>query len=453
MATFNSIFPHDGSLVASYPLMDKSDLDKKLIIAQKVFPFWAQQSFDVRAEALKKVAEILRRDKDLLSRLITMEMGKLLEESKAEVEKCAVTCDYFAENAEAFLKDEYVDAGYTASFISYEPIGAVMAIMPWNFPFWQVFRYAAPTLMAGNVTFLKHAPNVCGCALAIEKVFIEAAGMEGVFQSVIIDTPLVEYLLEDDLVQAVTLTGSERAGSSVASLAGKLIKKQVLELGGSDAFIVLEDADIRQAAKVAVQSRMQNAGQSCIAAKRFIVTEAVYESFFEEMKLLIGQLKPGNPLEAGITLAPMARLDLAETLTGQMKESVSTGAVVAIGGQVSGCNFAATILTGVQEEMRAFNEETFGPLAAIIKVKDEQEALVMANNSRFGLGSSIWTRDIEKGTALAKQIAAGAVFINSLVKSDARLPFGGIKKSGYGRELGKLGIHEFVNAKTITVMK
>ncbi len=453
MTTFNSVFPYDGSVINSYPLMDKSGLDKKLIMAQKVFPYWAQQSFDFRATALKKAAEILRRDKDSLATLITMEMGKLLEESKAEIEKCAVTCDYFGEHAEAFLKDEYVDAGYTSSFISYEPIGAVMAIMPWNFPFWQVFRYAAPTLMAGNVTFLKHAPNVCGCALAIEKIFIEAAGMEGVFQSVIIDTPLVEYLLDDDLVQAVTLTGSERAGSSVASIAGKLIKKQVLELGGSDAFIVLEDADLKQAAKVAVQSRMQNAGQSCIAAKRFIITTAIYEAFVEEMKLLVEQLMPGNPLDKGVTLAPMARLDLAEALTSQMKESISKGAVAATGGHVNGCNFEATMLTGVQQEMRAFNEETFGPLAAIIRVKDEQEALQVANNSRFGLGSSIWTNDLEKGTALARQIAAGSVFINSLVKSDARLPFGGIKKSGYGRELGKLGIHEFVNAKTITVTK
>jgi len=451
MKEFTSIFPYDQSIIDVFPLMDEKTLDQKIALSAKAFKHWAAQGFGARADVLKKAAALLRRDSDNLSSIITHEMGKVIAESKAEIEKCAVTCEYFATHAEDFLKDEVIEAGYTKSFITYQPIGAVLAIMPWNFPFWQVFRYAAPTLMAGNTTFLKHAPNVTGCALAIEKIFLEAGAAEGVFQSLVIDTPAVEKILATDIVQAVTLTGSERAGSAVAALAGKHIKKQVMELGGSDALIILPDADMKEAAKIAIQSRMQNAGQSCIAAKRFIVLEAAMNDFLVEAETQLKEIRQGNPLQQGIQMGPMARLDLSQQLEKQMKTSVDKGAELAIGGNVQDCNFQPSLLLKVSKGMPAFDEETFGPLASVITAKDEAAAITLANESRYGLGGSIWTKDIDRGIALAKQITTGAVFINTLVKSDARLPFGGVKKSGYGRELGKLGIHEFVNAKSIAV--
>jgi succinate-semialdehyde dehydrogenase/glutarate-semialdehyde dehydrogenase len=321
--------------------------------------------------------------------------------------------------------------------------------MPWNFPFWQVFRFAAPALMAGNVGILKHAPNVCGCSLAIEKLFLEAGADAGVMSSLIIDVPAVEQIISSGIVQAVTLTGSEKAGRSVAALAGKHIRKSVLELGGSDALIVLSDADIKKAAVTAVQSRMQNAGQSCIAAKRFIVVQPVHDIFLQEISTEIKKLKQGNPLGSGISTGPVARPDLAANIQRQMQESVQKGASLVFGGEAKGCNVNPSLLTGVKKGMPAFDEETFGPMAVVIAAKDEEDAIRLANNSSFGLGGSIWTRDMEKGIALAKKIESGAVFINTLVKSDPRLPFGGIKQSGYGRELGVDGIREFVNIKAI----
>jgi succinate-semialdehyde dehydrogenase/glutarate-semialdehyde dehydrogenase len=321
--------------------------------------------------------------------------------------------------------------------------------MPWNFPFWQVFRYAAPTLMAGNTTLLKHAPNVCGCAMAMEKIFLEAGAPKGVFTALIIDTPAVEKILASNLVQAVTLTGSERAGGSVAALAGKNIKKSVMELGGSDALILLPDADINQAVAVALNSRMLNAGQSCIGAKRFIVLQEIYQDFMQAFLAQLIRLKQGDPFDKNMDMGPMARLDLAETLISQLKKSVQMGAVLQYGGEINGCNVKPALLLQVKKGMPAFEEETFGPLAAMIMVKDEAEAIRIANDSRYGLAGSVWTRDLEKGIAIARQMETGAVFINTLVKSDPRLPFGGIKKSGYGRELGRLGILEFVNSKTI----
>jgi succinate-semialdehyde dehydrogenase/glutarate-semialdehyde dehydrogenase len=380
-------------------------------------------------------------------------MGKVIGEAKGEVEKCAYVCEYYAEHAEQFLKDEILEAGYHKSFVSYEPIGAVLAIMPWNFPFWQVFRYAAPTLMTGNVTMLKHAPNVCGCAKIIEQIFLEAGAPAGIFQTLIIDTPEVEKLLEENIIQAVTLTGSERAGSSVAALAGKNIKKSLLELGGSDALIVLPDADMKTAATTALQSRMLNAGQSCIGSKRFIVLKDAMDGFMQQLNEMIKNLKQGNPFDTAVTTGPMARLDLAENLHKQLEQSVASGAQLTYGGEMNGCNFNPALLLNVQQGMDAFEQETFGPMAAVIAAKDEAEAIALANNSEYGLAGSIWTADIEKGIALARKITTGAVFINSLVKSDPRLPFGGIKKSGYGRELGRHGILEFVNAKTIAAMQ
>ena len=450
---FKSIFPYTQEVIAEYPLMDDAAINQCIVAAEKAFAEWKNKSFQQRAIVLSNAASILKRDRDILATLITNEMGKVIGEAKAEVEKCAYVCEYYAEHAEAFLKDETLQAGYTKSFVSYEPIGAVLAIMPWNFPFWQVFRYAAPTLMAGNVTLLKHAPNVCGCAKIIEQIFLEAGAPAGVFQTLIIDTPIVEKLLATNIVQAVTLTGSERAGSSVAAIAGKNIKKSLLELGGSDALIVLADADMKNAATVALQSRMLNAGQSCIGSKRFIVLQDAMDAFLQQVNELIKNFKQGDPFDATVTTGPMARLDLVENLHRQLEQSVQHGASLLYGGEISGCNFNPALLLNVQKGMAAYEQETFGPMAAVITAKDEAAAIALANDSDYGLAGSIWTSDIEKGMAIARKINTGAVFINSLVKSDPRLPFGGIKKSGYGRELGRQGILEFVNAKTIAAMK
>lgn len=449
--TFQSIFPYTQEKIAEYPLMQDKDIDHCLQLAENAYSQWKQYSFKRRADIFTAVAKILRRDKTELATLITREMGKIIPESIAEIEKCASVCEYYADHAETFLKDELQEAGYHKSFVAYEPIGAVLGIMPWNFPFWQVLRYAAPTLMAGNVTLLKHAPNVCGCAKKIEEIFIEAGAPQGVFQALIIDTTAVEKLLQENIVQAVTLTGSDRAGSAVASLAGKHIKKSVLELGGSDALIVLADADMQQAATTALQSRLQNAGQSCIGAKRFIVVQNAMNDFVHTLTYLIKNFQQGNPFDESVQLGPVARQDLAEKLDRQLRQSIAAGAVLAYGGTVNGCNISPSLLLQVQQGMPAFAEETFGPLAAVITAKDEAAAIALANASQYGLGGSIWTKDIDKGIALARQIESGAVYINTLVKSDPRIPFGGIKKSGYGRELGRHGILEFVNTKTIAV--
>jgi succinate-semialdehyde dehydrogenase / glutarate-semialdehyde dehydrogenase len=449
MREFQSIFPWNQELIATYPLLSEKELEERVSASALAFTQWKNKSFFRRGDILKNVAALLRRDEEALATLISREMGKVIAESRAEIEKCAWVCEYYAEHAGGFLQDEIQEAGYRKSLISYQPIGAVLAIMPWNFPFWQVFRFAAPTLMAGNVCLLKHAPNVCGCALAIEKLFLEAGAEPGVFTSLIIDVPEVEKIISAPFVQAVTLTGSERAGSSVAALAGKHIRKSVMELGGSDPLLVLADADINKAAAVAIQSRMQNAGQSCIAAKRFIVVKEAEDAFLHALLTELKKLKQGNPFEAGITTGPVARPDLADQIQKQMQASVQKGASLVFGGKADGCNVTPALITGVQKGMPAYEEETFGPLAVVITAKNEEDGIRLANDSKFGLAGSIWTRDLEKGIALAKKMESGAVFINSLVKSDPRLPFGGIKQSGYGRELGTHGIREFVNIKTI----
>jgi succinate-semialdehyde dehydrogenase/glutarate-semialdehyde dehydrogenase len=389
--------------------------------------------------------------RDELAYTITLEMGKILKEAKAEVEKCATSCRYYAENAERFLAEENMPSGASKSYVRYDPIGAILAIMPWNFPYWQVFRFATPYLMGGNVALLKHAPNVCGTALAIEKIFLEAGYPEGVFQTLIIDVDTVPYIIDQNIVQGVTLTGSEFAGSKVAELAGRSIKKSVMELGGSDAFIVLEDADMQKAAEVATSSRMQNAGQSCIAAKRFIVVSKAVNDFMNAFEEQIKKLNQGDPFDENITTGPLARIDLAEKLENQLEDSIKKGAKLILGGHRSGCNFQPSLVLNVHEGMPAFDEEMFGPVASIIEANDESHAIEIANASRYGLGSSIWTNDIAKAEELAKDIDAGAVFINALVKSDPRYPFGGVKKSGYGRELSYFGIHEFMNIKTVYV--
>lgn len=447
--TFKSIYPYTQELIAEYPLMSEDAIGQSIALAEKTFPRWSQTSFAERATIFSTLSSLLKERKETLGTLITNEMGKVISESIAEVEKCAYVCDYYAEYAERFLQDEMHEAGYKKSFVAYEPIGALLGIMPWNFPFWQVFRYAAPTLMAGNVTLLKHASNVSGCAKAIEQLFHDAGASNGVFQSMIIQSSSVEKILSTKIVQAATLTGSEKAGSSVASIAGRNIKKTVLELGGSDPLIVLPDANMKKAAQVALQSRMQNAGQSCIGAKRFIVLKDALDDFMTEVNAQVKNFTQGDPFDPSIKTGPMARLDLVEALEKQMNESVAAGADVIFGGEANGCNFKPAILMDVKKGMPAFEEETFGPLATVIIAKDEEDAVQLANDSELGLGGSIWTSDIDKGIGLARKIKSGAVFINSLVKSDPRLPFGGIKKSGYGRELGRHGILEFVNAKTI----
>jgi succinate-semialdehyde dehydrogenase/glutarate-semialdehyde dehydrogenase len=448
---FKSIYPFDQSLLAEYPLMSSSTVQEKLNLASVAFRDWKKTSFSHRSELMLKAASIIRKNKDEYARTIALEMGKLLPEAKAEVEKSATACEYFAQYAEQFLKDQFIPTEARKSFVTLQPIGAVLAIMPWNFPFWQVFRFAAPAIMAGNAGILKHAPNVTGCSLIIEKIFDEAGFPPGVFQSFVIDVDLVEEILAADIVQGVALTGSEAAGSKVASLAGKNIKRSVLELGGSDAFIVLPDADLERTVKIATQSRMQNVGQSCIAAKRFIVVNGVKEEFVGRFEESVKALVQGDPFNEKSTMGPLARLDLAEKLESQLQRSIDQGARLLTGGTRNGCNFQATLLDNVLPGMPAFDEETFGPLGAIIEAKDEDEAVALANQTRYGLGATVWSQDLEKAERVARQLDSGSVLVNALMRSDVRLPFGGVKKSGYGRELSEFGIKEFVNIKTISI--
>lgn len=448
---FKSINPYDQSIIGEYAPLSDNAINRKLEAAGEAFKQWRKESFSTRASNMSRVGELLRKNKEAYARTISLEMGKIITEARSEVEKCAVTCDYYVQNAERLLTDQPVATEAKKSFIHYQPLGVVLAVMPWNFPFWQVFRFAFPSLMAGNVGLLKHASNVCQTSLTIEQIFEEAGFPVGVFQSLLIGSDKIENLIQDDLISAVTLTGSEYAGTQVAAAAGRNIKKTVLELGGSDPFIVLEDADVVKAAEVATQSRMRNAGQSCIAGKRFIVVDKVKEEFVHHFNENIKKLKQGDPLKDETTMAPMAKLDLAKGLEVQLKKSIAAGARVISGGERTNCYFQPTLLDNVKQGMPAFDEETFGPMAAVISAKDESEAIAFANESRFGLGSSLWTKDLEKAEVLSKQIEAGSVFVNSLMRSDARLPFGGIKKSGYGRELSELGIKEFTNAKTIFI--
>lgn len=447
---FKSINPFTQLIIAEHEVLTNAQLNQKLQLSERAFKNWRQTTFEQRADMMKKLANILRENKAALGLLITNEMGKVLSESISEVEKSAGNCDFYAENAEKMLKDEYYDTPFKSMSI-YDPMGAVFAIMPWNYPFWQVLRYAAPAIMAGNVTLLKHAPNVIGCAKAIENAFLEAGFPNGIFQQITIDIPQVESVIASGIVHGVTLTGSELAGSSVASLAGKHIKKSVMELGGSDAFIVLNDANLEKAATVATQSRMLNAGQACICAKRFIVTEKVADEFTSLFTQKIKLLQQGNPLQEGINMGPLARLDLAEKLANQLDKSLQQGAKLIVGGEWENCNFQPTLIDFVDSNNIAFQEETFGPLATIIRAKDENDAIIIANNHRYGLASAIWTEDRENAYRLARKIEAGNVFVNSLVRSDSRVPFGGIKKSGYGRELGTIGIKEFMNMKSLII--
>ncbi|MBX0290002.1 NAD-dependent succinate-semialdehyde dehydrogenase [Hymenobacter sp. HSC-4F20] len=451
-----SFNPYTGRTVRRFRAFSWTKTERILSQAHKAFGEWRTTAFAHRATLMRRAAELLRERQDELARLMAIEMGKPVVDGRAEVVKCALTCDYYAEHAEHFLADEEIKTEAQHSFISHEPIGVVLAVMPWNFPFWQVVRFAAPALMAGNVGLLKHASNVPQCALALEQIFHDAGFPPATFRTLLIGSDLVSKLIEDDRVKAVTLTGSEPAGAQVAATAGREIKKTVLELGGSDAFIVLADADVELAAKTAAQARMINAGQSCIAAKRFIVEKPVAKEFVAKMKAHLLAFQTGDPLDEATQYGPLARPDLADELTQQVADSVKQGAKVELfGGQSKPGTalFRPVMLTHVKPGQRAYEEEFFGPVAIILEAKDADDAIRLANDSRFGLGGSIWTHDVKRGEQLARRVEAGAVFVNSMVKSSPEMPFGGVKKSGYGRELSHLGIREFVNQKSVWVAK
>jgi len=449
-----SIDPATGRELATFPEADESAIETALTKAWDVRHGWRDGGVAMRASLMRSVAGVLRADKSRYAALATVEMGKPIVEAEAEVEKCAWTANWFAENAERLLADEAVESTATESYVRFQPLGVILAVMPWNFPFWQAFRAGLPALSAGNVMLLKHSSNVPQSALAIEEVFREAGVPEGVFQTLLIGSAAVERLLADHRVAGVTLTGSDKAGSLVAEAAGKALKKTVLELGGSDPFIVLADADVGAAATVACRARNQNNGQSCIAAKRFIVEEKVADEFEQRFVSAVAALKVGNPMDRANQVGPLARADLVEDLERQVDESVRMGARPLTGGKRipgDGYYFEPTVLAGVRPEMPAYHEETFGPVAAVIRVKDEEDALRVANDTEYGLGSNIWTADVERAKRLAERVEAGLVFINGMVASDARLPFGGVKRSGYGRELSAYGIKEFTNIQTVWV--
>ena len=449
--SFKSINPYNQEVLNEFPALSDREIAAKIAIAETSFKSWRRTSYAQRRERLMRLSELLEERADEYAKTITLEMGKTLGEARAEVLKCTSLCDFYGREGEAYLLPEQIPTEMHKSYVRFDPIGAILGIMPWNYPFWQVLRYAVPAIMAGNVVFLKHSPNVPQVATGLEQLFLDAGFPEGVFQSLLIFVSDVQDVIKSSIVQGVTLTGSGRAGSSVASISGKQIKKTVLELGGSDPFIVLADADLEKTLHTAVKARFQNAGQSCIAGKRFIIADEIFEEFSHAFQVRVAALIQGDPMNPATQMGPMARLDLAQSLQRQLKDSLDEGAVLLTGGECKGANFQASVLTHVVPGMTAFYEETFGPLAALIRAADDREAISLANQSEYGLGASLWTQDLDRAQQLAAEIDSGAVFVNGLVRSDPRLPFGGIKKSGYGRELSGYGIREFVNVKTVVV--
>ncbi len=449
-----SLNPTTNQLIQTYASWDSSRLERALEKAHCAQQTWAQTSFPQRAELLRNAAIQLRAQRDHYAALITLEMGKPLREARAEVEKCATACDYYAQHGEEFMHAEPVVTEAGNSYVAYHPLGVVLAVMPWNFPFWQAFRAAAPVMMAGNALLLKHAPNVPQCALAIETIFRDCGLPDGVFTNLMIEVEQVAEAIASPHVHAVTLTGSEAAGRKVAACAGQHLKKCVLELGGSDPFIVLHDADMELTVDMAMASRFMNCGQSCIAAKRFIVVPQIADEFLHKLKARVETLKVGDPMEDATQIGPMARLDLRDALHKQVSDSIAQGAVAVTGCKPverAGFFYQPSILDQVTADTRAWHEELFGPVATVIRATSEADALRIANETRFGLGSSIWSKDTARAEQLAAHVQAGSTFINGMVKSDPRLPFGGVKASGYGRELSRLGMHEFVNAKTVWI--
>jgi len=449
-----SINPATGEKLHEFAPHNDAEIEKRLKRAWAAFEKHRREPFSRRAEIMTSVASLLEREKEELARTITLEMGKLFRDSVAEIEKCVRGCRYYSENAERFLEDEPAQTGARRSYVHYEPMGPVLAIMPWNFPFWQVFRFAAPALMAGNVGILKHAANVPQCALAIEQLFCRAGFDEGVFQTLLIEAKQAEKIIVDPRIKAVTLTGSERAGSAVSSVAAREIKKSVLELGGSDPFIVMPSADFGLAVSTAVKARMVNTGQSCIAAKRFFIADKVYDDFLNKFVEQVRSLKVGDPMDETTEIGPLATEQILNGVHAQVQKSIAAGAKLLTGGnRIAGPGFfyEPTVLVDVPKDSPALREEVFGPVAAVLRVRNAEEAIELANDSTFGLGASAWTNDNIEQELFASELQSGMVFINSMVASDPRLPFGGVKRSGFGRELGTAGIREFMNVKTIWI--
>jgi succinate-semialdehyde dehydrogenase/glutarate-semialdehyde dehydrogenase len=450
-----SINPATGEEIQVYDEMSYTEVNKIISGSDCAFLNWQKTDFQTRAKCMKNAAKVLRLMIEKWAKLITLEMGKPINQSKAEVEKCACVCDYYAVNAEKFLADKVVHTDASKSYITYRPLGVILAVMPWNFPFWQVFRFAAPNLMAGNAGALKHSSNVTGCALAIEEIFREAGFPEDIFRTLIFSSKNIKPVIENKNISAVTLTGSVPAGRAVASMAGAMLKKTVLELGGSDPYLILEDADLEKASDICVNSRLINGGQSCIAAKRFIVVEPIYNEFEELFIQKMKAKKMGDPFNPENDLGPQAKTNLRDKLHKQVIKSLETGAKVLLGGEIpksKGAFYPPTLLSNVFPGMPAYEEEIFGPVAAFIKVKDDEEGIRTANKTSFGLGAAVFTNNSERGERIAKErLIAGCCFVNDFVKSDPRLPFGGVKESGFGRELSFIGIKEFVNIKTVYV--
>jgi len=446
--------PTTGETLKEFAAIDGREVEEKLDTADEAFRSYRKTTFAQRATWLTAAADLLEADKTRLGRIMTLEMGKLMAAAEAEITKCAGGCRFYAENAERFLAEQKIETESAHNFVHYEPMGPILAIMPWNFPFWQVFRFAAPTLMAGNVALLKHAANVPQCAIAIEDVFRRAGFPDGVFQTLLVETEQVRSVIDDPRVKAVTLTGSERAGSEVAGAAARQIKKSVLELGGSDPFIVMPSADLAEAVKVGVAARVQNTGQSCIAAKRFILADKIYDQFMSEFVARMRALKVGDPLDPATEIGPLASEAILDGVDEQVRKSVEAGAKLLTGGRRidrPGFFYEPTVLAEIPVDSPAYREEIFGPVACCFRVHDSGEAIRIANDSSFGLGATAWTNDSAERELFAKELEAGMVFINSMVASDPRLPFGGAKRSGFGRELGAEGIREFVNIKTVSV--
>lgn len=450
-----SINPATGRQLATYEISDERKVDGALKTAVKCFDSWSALSYVARGAVLKKIAAELRKDKERLATLATAEMGKPIQQSRDEVEKCAKTLEYYAKEAANYLHSDLVETDAKKSYVTYQPLGVVLAIMPWNFPFWQVFRAFTPAAMAGNTMVLKHASNVSGCAVAIEKIITKAGAPKGLFQTFLLPSSRIESLIGDPRIAAVTLTGSTAAGSKVAEAAGRHLKKQVLELGGSDAYIILEDAEMDVALDVAMRGRLVNSGQSCVSAKRFIAVKSIRKEFEKKYTELMKQVVYGDPMDSGSRIGPLARVDLRDALHEQVQKSISMGAKLLCGGFIpegDGAYYPATVLTNVKKGMPAYEEELFGPVASIIEAKDEADAIKIANSSIYGLGGGIISKNRAKAEKLAATaLRAGMCFVNEFVHSDPRLPFGGVKHSGYGRELSEYGIKEFVNVKTIYI--